>query len=101
MRHEKFPPSFDCQASFARFGARARLARKAHGLTLVELEAKCGIHRTTLARFEHGDLGVSAQVILAVLEALQELPDIELLLTKPEELRHNRSPAKSILDRNF
>lgn len=101
MRQEKPAASYDVQQTFAELGTRIRLARKARGWTLTELEAQCGIHRTTLGRLERGDLGVSAQVLLTVFEALQELADFSLLLSRPEVPRHRRAAAKAVLDSDF
>lgn len=98
---QKSSASFESQQSFLRLGERFRLARKARGLTLSMLESKCGIHRTTLGRLERGDLGVTAHVMLAVLEALQELADVELLLTDPAAPRHTRERKTAVLDSDF
>jgi transcriptional regulator with XRE-family HTH domain len=98
---QKLSASFESQQSFLRLGERFRLARKARGLTLAMLESKCGIHRSTLGRLERGDLGVTAHVMLAVLEALQELADVELLLTDPAAPRHTREHKTAVLDSDF
>ena len=83
MRHKnKF--STASASTFSRLGQRIRHARKARGITLSELEARCGIHRSTLARLESGDMGVSFTILAAVLEALGKLSDIEGLVSTPE-----------------
>lgn len=84
-----------------RLGTRVRTARKSQGLTLEQLERKCGVHRTTLGRLERGDTHVSFAVVLAVLEALGELADIELLLARPDVPRHRRTPPPIKLDTDF
>jgi transcriptional regulator with XRE-family HTH domain len=101
MRHS---PEFISLAALdvaQRLGQRLRRARKAQGRTLVELEQSCRVHRQTLARLERGDPGVSLGVLLTVLEALRELPDIELLLSQPEVPRHRRGAAPVPLERDF
>jgi AraC-like DNA-binding protein len=99
MRHQSFSSTFSREA-FARLGARIRRARKARHITLVQLEARCGVHRSTLARLEAGDLGVSFAVLAAVLEALGRLSEIELLLANPEPVS---GPVASVprLDADF
>ena len=82
-------------------GERLRRARKAKRLTLVDLERICRIHRTTLGRLERGDVGVSVGALFSVLEALNELSDIELLLSQPETPKHRRAPSAPILDQDF
>ena len=84
-----------------RLGARLRLARKAQGLTLADVERLCRIHRTTLGRLERGDLGVSLAVLLGVLEVLGELADIELLLSQPATPRYQRTVAVPLLEQDF
>lgn len=101
MRQEKPTASFEVQQTFGQLGERIRIARKARGWTLSEMEAQCGIHRTTLGRLERGDLGVSAQVLLTVFEALHELPDFSLLLGRPDVPRHRRVASKAVLDNDF
>lgn len=83
MRH-KTQSSLFSQDAFIRLGSRIRLARKARRITLQQLEARCGVHRSTLARLEAGDLGVSFAVLAAVLEALGRLSEIEAVLSNPE-----------------
>ena len=83
MRH-KAPSSLFSQDAFIRLGSRIRQARKARRITLQQLEARCGVHRSTLARLEAGDLGVSFAVLAAVLEALGRLSEIEAVLSNPE-----------------
>jgi hypothetical protein len=54
-----------------------------------------------LGRLELGDPGVSIGNFLAVLEALQELPDIELLVSRPETPRHLRTAPTPFVDQDF
>ena len=82
-------------------GMRIRRARKARKWSLSQLEQITRIHRTTLGRLERGDPGVSIGVFLSVLEALQELSETELLVSRPETPKHQRTPSKPILDQNF
>lgn len=97
---QKAQSSIFSQDTFTRLGARIRLARKARRMTLQQLEQRCGIHRSTLARLEAGDLGVSFAVLAAVLEALGRLSEIEAVLGNPET---TYPVAKSIpqLDADF
>jgi transcriptional regulator with XRE-family HTH domain len=101
MRHEKNFTSLPVSESLTRLGERIRRARKARKLSLVQLEEICRIHRTTLGRLERGDPGVALSVLLTVLEALQELPDAELLLSQPETPKHKRAATPPALDRDF
>ncbi|NQE50626.1 hypothetical protein RB25_05850 [Herbaspirillum rubrisubalbicans] len=82
-------------------GHRIRRVRKARKLTLKQLEQITRIHRTTLGRLELGDPGVSLGIFLSVLEALQELSDIELLVSRPETPRHLRNTPKPTVDQDF
>jgi transcriptional regulator with XRE-family HTH domain len=82
-------------------GQRIARARKARRLTLIALQARCGIHRTTLSRLESGDPGVTLGVFMTVLESLNLLSDIELLLSRPEETLPRRTSAAPILKRDF
>jgi len=84
-----------------RLGERLRLARKAQGLTLSDVERLCRIHRTTLGRLERGELGVSLGVLLGVLEVLGELADIELLLSQAVTPKHQRQVATPLLEQDF
>lgn len=83
MRHKPDYHSTAVLDAARRLGERIRLARKAQGRSLVELEQACRIHRQTLARLERGDPGVSMGVVLTVLEALRKLADVELLVSQP------------------
>ncbi len=47
-----------------------RTWRKLRGLTQAQLANRAGINRMTLARLEHGDGGVSVEVLLRVLRGL-------------------------------
>ena len=84
-----------------RLGERIRRARKVHKLTLLDLENRCRIHHTTIGRLERGDAGVSLGVFLTVLHSLEELSDIELILTQPEKPKHKRGCAIPILVGDF
>jgi len=101
MRHESTFISLAVIETVQRLGERIRLARKARKQSLSQLEQVCRIHRSTLGRLERGDPGVSLGVFLTVLEALQELPDVELVLSHPETSRHKRAVAKPVLERDF
>ncbi|MBS1169995.1 MAG: family transcriptional regulator [Burkholderiaceae bacterium] len=101
MRQEKNFTSLAVTESLVRLGERIRRARKVRKLSLAKLEGICRIHRTTLGRLERGDPGVALSVLLTVLEALQELPDIELVLSQPETPKHKRGVALPVLDRDF
>jgi transcriptional regulator with XRE-family HTH domain len=87
--------------ALASLGARIRRARKARKLSLTQLEQITRIHRTTLGRLELGDPGVSIGTFASVLEALQELAETELLLSRPELPKHRRAPGKPVLDQDF
>lgn len=84
-----------------RLGERLRRARKAKKLSLADLERICRIHRTTLGRLERGDLGVSIGVLLSVLEVLNELADVELVLSNPDTPEHRRVVNLPVLDQEF
>lgn len=101
MRHETTFTSLAVIEVIQRLGERIRRARKARKQSLSQLEQICRIHRTTLGRLERGDPGVSLAVFMSVLEALQELPEIELILSQPETPKHKRAAAKPVLDRDF
>jgi transcriptional regulator with XRE-family HTH domain len=85
----------------ARLGDRLRRARKAQRRTLADLESSSRVHRHTLARLEHGDPSTSFGVVLAVLEALGELADLELLVSHPEAQRPRIATDSEPLDRDF
>lgn len=85
----------------ARLGDRLRRARKAQRRTLADLESSSRVHRHTLARLEHGDPSVSFGVALAVLEALGELADLELLVSHPEAQRPRVAAGSEPLERDF
>jgi transcriptional regulator with XRE-family HTH domain len=101
MRHNFDFATIAASDAAIRLGERLRLARKAQRLTLSDLERMCRIHRTTLGRLERGDLGVSLGLLLSVLEALGELADVELLLSQPSKLKHQRTPSAPILEQEF
>ena len=84
-----------------RFGERLRRARKAQGRTLADLEMSSRIHRQTLARMERGDPTVSIGVVLAALESLGKLADIELLVGNPELVRPRATDDSEPLERDF
>ena len=84
-----------------RLGERLRLARKSRKKSLAELELICRIHRTTLGRLERGDTGVSVGVFLTVLEALNELADVELVVSQPSTPKYARAVKVPILERDF
>lgn len=85
----------------ARVGDRLRRARKAQRRTLADLESSSRIHRQTIARLEHGDPTVSFGVVLAILESLGELADLELLVSNPDAPRSRIAAELAPLDRNF
>lgn len=99
MRHKPYS-SQEVISTFQRLGERVRRARKVRGLTLSDLENRCGIHRSTLSRLESGDIGVSFAVLADVLEVLGSLSDLEALVSSPEA---DKIPATNIpkLDSNF
>lgn len=99
MRQKDYS-SFAAKSSFQRLGERVRLARKAKGLSLRDLESRCGLHRTTLSRLEAGDTGVTFTVFLSVLEALGCLSDIEAILSTPTSLESRLTPVPR-LDADF
>jgi|SRR5471032_498372 len=101
MRHNFDFATISVTEVAIRLGERVRLARKAQRLTLLDLERLCRIHRTTLGRLERGDLGVSVGLLLSVLETLGELADVELLLSQPSKLKHQRTPNTPILEQEF
>lgn len=101
VRHNPEFTSFAVLETSRRLGERIRAARKAQKRSLADLEGACRIHRQTLARLEKGDPGVSLGVALSVLEALRELADVELLVSRPETPMHRRSSTPPALDRDF
>lgn len=101
MHQKKDFFSYSVTVALTSLGARIRRARKARKLSLAQLEQITRIHRTTLGRLELGDPGVSIGIFLAVLEALQELADAELLLSRPETPRHQRETSPPDLDQDF
>lgn len=101
MRQNSHFASNSVSEGARRLGERLRRARKAQGLSLSDLERICRIHRTTLGRLERGDLGASIGVLLSVLEALNELADVELVLSKPDTPEHRRAINVPVLDQDF
>lgn len=101
MRHSNNFISSQAQDTLTRLGERIRIARKTKRVTLQDLERKCGFHRTTMSRLENGDPSVSISIFLAVLEAIGELSDIELILSRPAEPAHKRKAKVQVLDPNF
>lgn len=101
MRHDKSFTPFPVLETAERLGERIRNTRKAQKLSLVQLEKNCRIHRTTLSRLERGEPGVSLGVFLTVLESLQELSDVELILSQPDKPKHQRVASSPILKRDF
>lgn len=61
----------------------ARYFRLRSGLNLVELAARCGVHRSTLTRVERGERNPGPKLISAMALALGV--DVEELLTKPSD----------------
>jgi len=101
MRQNSDLASYPVQESARRLGERIRRARKAQQLTLADLERMCRIHRTTLGRLERGDLGVSIGAVLSVLEALNEMADMELILSLADTPKHNRPIHLPVLNQEF
>lgn len=101
MRHNQAFNSFAVHGAAQRLGERIRTARKAQKRSLVDLERTCRVHRQTLGRLERGDPGVSLGVFLSVLEALRELPSVELLVHQPDTPTHLRAGVNSPLERDF
>lgn len=101
MRHNPEFVSLTITETARRLGERIRRARKARKISLAQIEESCRIHRTTLSRLERGEPGVSLGVLLTVLEYLNELADLELLLSQPDVLKHQRSAPAPVLDRDF
>lgn len=101
MRHDQSFTPFPVLETAERLGERIRKARKAQKLSLVQLEKNCRIHRTTLGRLERGEPGVSLGVFLTVLESLQELSDVELILSQPDKPKHKRVASPPVLKRDF
>jgi HTH-type transcriptional regulator / antitoxin HipB len=56
-------------------GVRVREARKAAGLSMVEVAARCGRSRDVLHRLEHGD-DVSLSSLVAILSAIGQCIEI-------------------------
>src|ERR1700693_4546665 len=98
MRQEKNFTTIAVNEVLLRLGERIRRARKSRKQSLTQLEQICRIHRTTLGRLERGDPGVSMGVFLSVLEALQELQDVELVLAMPDTPKHKRTAPAPVLD---
>jgi transcriptional regulator with XRE-family HTH domain len=99
---QKFPLASNSVTEGARrLGERLRRARKAQSLSLSDLERICRIHRTTLGRLERGDLGVSMGALLSVLEALNELADVELVVSQPDTPAHRRIVNAPLLEQEF
>jgi hypothetical protein len=48
------------------------------------------VHRTTFGRLERGDTGVSPGVFLTMLKSLQELINVELILSQPQPPKDRR-----------
>lgn len=101
MRQSNSFTSNSVRESLVDLGRRIRLARKSRKLSLSDLENICRIHRTTLGRLERGEEGVSLGVFLTVLETLNELADIELVLSNPQKPQHIRSVSKPLLEQDF
>ncbi|WDZ96216.1 helix-turn-helix domain-containing protein [Herbaspirillum sp. WKF16] len=101
MRQNKDFTSQAVLDALASLGARIRRARKARKLSLTQLEQITRLHRTTLGRLELGDPGVSVGTFASVLEALQELAETELLLSRPETPRQQRGVSVPVLDQDF
>ncbi|RJF92075.1 helix-turn-helix domain-containing protein [Noviherbaspirillum saxi] len=101
MRHSYEFISTAATDAAKRLGERIRTARKARQLTLTQLEHQCRIHRATLGRLEKGDPNVTFAVILSVLEALGELSELELILSRPEVPKHKRETPAIELDTDF
>lgn len=101
MRHTTDFISLHAADTAARMGARIRRARKARKMSLTQLEHICRVHRTTLGRLERGETSVSLSVLLAVLEALDELADVEMIVSQPDTPKHKRIASAPLLDRDF
>lgn len=82
----------------SRLGLRLRAARRARKESLIDLEKRVRVHRTTLGRLERGDLNVSLAVLMRVLEALGVLSDLELLVSRPEQLGWRGSITRGMPD---
>ncbi|MBC3879542.1 helix-turn-helix transcriptional regulator [Undibacterium sp. FT79W] len=101
MRHKTTFLSQPVTEAVKHLGSRLRIARKAAGLSLSELESITRTHRTTLGRLERGEDGVSIGTLFAVLEALNELSEMELVLSRPDVPKQLRTPIKPVLDQDF
>jgi transcriptional regulator with XRE-family HTH domain len=75
------------------FGARVKNARKRCGLSQKTLAAKLGLHISTVARIEIGQLGISLSVFVDLCRTLNADPAVILGL---ESLRPKYPPVKEI-----
>jgi len=57
-------------------GSRLRNARKANGMTQVELAAKIGVSQAKIARYERGEVDMSVSRLIAIMRAVGIGPEI-------------------------
>jgi transcriptional regulator with XRE-family HTH domain len=74
----------DGQRQAVELGARLRLARRRRGISIAEMAARVVASSPTISRLEHGDLTVSAAVLLRYLEVLGLASDIDQIAARDE-----------------
>jgi transcriptional regulator with XRE-family HTH domain len=87
IRHEPF---------FKEMGSRIAAARKARGMTQVQLAERLGVSQQTLAHYEVGRVGVGAPMLPMLAEIL-DLSFDEILVGQPTPYRPGRRGPPSHL----
>ncbi|MEO7870375.1 MAG: helix-turn-helix domain-containing protein [Candidatus Limnocylindria bacterium] len=81
MTRSLFP---NTQRQAVELGARLRLARRRRGISIAEMGARVLASSPTIARLEHGDLTVSAGILVRYLEVLGLASDIDRIAEHDE-----------------
>lgn len=80
-QRELFP---DAQRRATELGSRLRLARRRRGISIAEMASRCTVSSPTIARLEHGDMTVSAAVLVRYLEILGLAADLDRIAEHDE-----------------
>lgn len=74
-------------------GSRIRAARESSGLSLGDVGKSLNVNRSTVLRWETGEIGVSSEHLIA-LAALLEVSDRETLVFGPKIGKHRSRGGK-------
>jgi transcriptional regulator with XRE-family HTH domain len=81
IRRSLFPGT---ERQATELGARLRLARRRRGLSISEMAQRVLASSPTISRLEHGDVSVSAAILVRYLEVLGLASDIDRIAERDE-----------------